>query len=422
MFRERADAGDWYFTCCDDGHALRLALQHSCVFTHGPTSHARRRGATAPAVRGGRDLTLGGDLLLFFVGGALLAVGAELLVRGASRVAAAAGISPLVVGLTVVAFGTSSPELAVTIGSAVQGEPDLALGNVVGSNIVNILLILGLSAVVAPLVVAQQLVRLDVPLLIAVSVVTVLLGLDGALGRLDGMLLVAGLAAYTVFLIWQSRRESAGIRTEYQAGVGEAGDAGGGTWPLNIALVVIGLLLLVLGAEWLLQAAVGFAAALGVSSLVIGLTIVAVGTSLPELATSVLASLRGARDIAVGNVIGSCLFNLLGVLGIGAVLAPDGMAVPVGALTFDMPVMVAVAVAALPVFFTGHVIARWEGAVFVAYYVVYAAYLVLDATRHPVVPAFGAAMVWFVLPLTVLTVLTVVIRAVKLSQRSGMAP
>lgn len=366
-------------------------------------------------------MSVAGALLLFAVGGAALVLGAELLVRGASRLATAAGISPLVVGLTVVAFGTSSPEFAVTLGSAFQGEADVALGNVVGSNILNVLLILGLSAVVAPLVVAQQLVRLDVPIMIAVSIAAILLALDGAISRFDGILLVGGLVAYTAFLVWHSRRETAAIRDEYEEAVGEPEPAPRGGWVLNAGLAVVGLVLLVVGAGWLLDAAVGIADDLGVSSLVIGLTIVAAGTSLPELATSVLASLRGARDIAVGNVVGSNIFNLLGVLGFGSLVAPDGIAVAQGALTFDMPIMAAVAVATLPVFFTGHLIARWEGAVFVGYYVAYTAYLILDATQHPAVPAFGAAMVWFVLPLTVLTLGTLVVRAARQGRSSSAA-
>ena len=353
-----------------------------------------------------------GVVLWFVLGGAALVGGAELLVRGASRLAIAAGISPLVVGLTVVAFGTSAPELAVTVSSAYAGQADVALGNVVGSNIFNVLFILGLSALIAPLVVAQQLVRMDVPLMIGASVLALLLGLDGRIGRLDGLLLFAGIVAYTFFLIRQSRRETASVRVEYEEAFGgEARERS--SWPLNVGLIAAGLGLLVLGSRWLVDAAVTTAQALGVSELVIGLTIVAAGTSLPEVATSVLASLRGERDIAVGNVVGSNLFNLLAVLGLGSLVAPDGVPVPPGALSFDIPVMIAVAVATLPVFFTGYTIARWEGAVFLGYYVAYAVYLVLDATEHHALDEFGAAMAWFVLPLTALTLVIGVVRAVR---------
>lgn len=353
-----------------------------------------------------------GVMLWFVLGGVLLIGGAELLVRGASRLAIAAGISPLVVGLTVVAFGTSAPELAVTVGSAYGGQAEVALGNVVGSNIFNILFVLGVSAVIAPLVVAQQLVRLDVPLMIAASVLVLLLGLDGRIGRLDGLVLFTGIVAYTVFLIRQSRRETAAVQDEYAEAFG--GEERKRASPLvNIALVLVGLGLLVVGAQWLVEAAVTVATALGVSELVIGLTIVAVGTSLPEVATSVLASLRGERDIAVGNAVGSNLFNLLAVLGLGSLVAPDGVPVPPGALTFDIPVMTAVAVAALPVFFSDYTIARWEGTVFLGYYIAYTVYLVLDAIQHHALSEFGAAMTWFALPLTALTLAIVAMRAFR---------
>ena len=355
---------------------------------------------------------------MFVLGGLLLIGGAELLVRGASRLAIAAGISPLVVGLTVVAFGTSSPEMAVTVSSAYAGQADVAVGNVVGSNIFNVLFILGLSAVIAPLVVAQQLVRLDVPLMIGVSLLALVLGLDGVVGRLDGVLLFSGIVAYTLFLIRQSRKETAAVRGEYAEAFG--GEDGKRTprW-MDGLFILVGLALLVVGAGWLVEAAVSTATALGVSELVIGLTIVAAGTSLPEVATSILATIRGERDIAVGNVVGSNIFNLLAVLGLGSIAAPEGVPVPSGAVTFDIPVMIAVAVATLPVFFTGYTIARWEGAAFLAFYVAYSSYLVLDATEHHLLNELGAAMTWFVLPLTAVTLLVLAGRSLR--QRSDVS-
>ena len=347
-------------------------------------------------------------VLLFMLGGVLLVGGAELLVRGASRLAVAVGITPLVVGLTVVAFGTSAPEMAVTVGSAYSGQAEVALGNVVGSNIFNVLFILGVSALIAPLVVAQQLVRFDVPLLIGISTVALLMALDGRIGRIDGAVLFAGIIAYTVFLIRHSRRESAAVVAEYTDAFGAPTAR---ARPLrDIVMVLFGLGLLVLGARWLVDAAVAMATTLGVSELVIGLTIVAVGTSLPEVATSVLATIRGERDIAVGNVIGSCIFNLLSVLGLGGIVAPNGIPVAEGALSFDIPVMIAVAIAALPIFFTGYTIARWEAALFLGYYIAYTGYLILDAADHDLTTHLGAAITWFVLPLTVLTIAATVIR------------
>jgi cation:H+ antiporter len=359
-------------------------------------------------------------VLSFVAGGALLIGGAELLVRGASRLALAAGLSPLVVGLTVVAFGTSSPEMAVTVGSTYAGEADVALGNVVGSNIFNVLFILGVSALIAPLVVAQQLVRLDVPIMIGISVLALLLSLDGTVGRLDGLVLFAGIVAYTLFLIRQSRRETAAVQGEYEEAFG--GEPRKRASPLlDVLLILAGLALLVLGAGWLVEAATLAATALGVSELVIGLTIVAAGTSLPEVATSILATLRGERDIAVGNVVGSNIFNILAVLGLGGLVAPVGIPVPPGALAFDIPVMIAVAVATLPIFFTGYTIARWEGFVFLGYYVAYTVYLVLDSSEHHLLDEFGAAMAWFVLPLTALTLLIGLARAFRARARNGPA-
>jgi cation:H+ antiporter len=351
-------------------------------------------------------------LVLFVAGALLLIAGAELLVRGASRLAAAIGVSPLVIGLTVVAFGTSSPELAVSMQASVSGEPDIAIGNVVGSNVFNVLFILGLSALIAPLIVAQQLVRLDVPLMIGVSVLLLVLALDGRISRFDGLLLTGGIVAYCLFAIRQSRKESPAVRFEYADEFGQ-GAPRASQRLLNILLVVAGLGMLLLGSRWLLSGAVAIAEALGVSTLVIGLTIIAAGTSLPEVATSVIASIRGERDIAVGNVVGSNLFNVLAIVGLSSVVAADGIRVAPAALRFDIPVMIAVSAACLPIFFTGYRIARWEGALFLAYYAGYTFYLILDAAEHDALPAFSAMMGLFVIPLTVVTLAVLTVRALK---------
>ncbi|MFN2371909.1 MAG: calcium/sodium antiporter [Candidatus Krumholzibacteriia bacterium] len=329
----------------------------------------------------------------------LLVVGAEVLVRGAARLAAAAGVSPLVVGLTVVAFGTSSPELAVSVKAALADQAGLAVGNVVGSNIFNVLLILGVSALVAPLLVSRQLLRLDVPVMIGASGLVWLLAADGRLGRVEGAALVLLIVAYTSFLVVQSRRETKAVQQEYAAAVPGAR----GRWALDLVFVAGGLVLLVVGSGWLVDGAAAVARRLGVSDLVIGLTVIAAGTSMPEAVTSVVASLRGQRDLAVGNVIGSNLFNLLAVLGLGSLVAPAGIEVSAAALRFDIPVMTAVALACLPVFFTGQVIARWEGGLFLGYYAAYTAYLVLAATSHDALPVFSRVMLLFVVPLTAVT-------------------
>lgn len=360
-------------------------------------------------------------LLFFVLGLVLLVVGADLLVKGASRIAARLGISSLVIGLTVVAFGTSAPELAVSVTGALNGQADLALGNVVGSNIFNVLFILGVAALVAPLIVQRQLVRLDVPIMIGVSALCWLLAWDGVIGRVDGVLLTIGIVVYTTLLIRMARRQGVAAAAATTVDVETPPAPAGLQDNLLVQLLMIGggLTMLVFGSRWLVDGAVAVAQSLGVSELVISLTIVAAGTSLPELATSVLAAFRGERDIAVGNVVGSNIFNILCVLGLASAIAPGGVAVAPAALSFDIPVMTAVALACLPLFITGGVVSRWEGAVFVLYYVAYTVYLILSAGHHDGLASYGLAMQWVVLPLTALTVLVLLLRDVRRRRRAA---
>ena len=333
---------------------------------------------------------------------AVLVGGGELLVRGASKLAAAMRISPLVIGLTVVAFGTSAPELAVSVQASLAGSADLAIGNVVGSNIFNVLFILGLSALIIPLVVASEFIRRDVPIMIGVSALLLALSLDGNIGRIDGAILFAGIVAYTWWCIRASRKESQPVQEEF-AKEWPAESPGVSSMWINFALIFGGLVLLVAGSTWLLDGAVTIAKSFGVSELIIGLTIIAAGTSLPEVATSVIAAIKGERDIAVGNVVGSNIFNILCVLGLSGMLSPAGVGVSEAALKFDIPVMIAVAIACWPIFVTGHLIARWEGAVFFLYYVAYTVYLILEATGHEWRHTLSNVMLLFVVPLTVVT-------------------
>ena len=348
--------------------------------------------------------------LLLVVGLVTLLGGGEFLVRGASALAAVLKISPLVIGLTVVAFGTSAPELAVTVQATAAGESDLAVGNVVGSCICNVLLVLGVSALVAPLVVASRMVWLDVPIMVASSVAVLVMGWNGHIGRVDGLLLVLALAIYTVWSIQQGRRESREVIEEYEKQVPKVAAVSIATVWIQVGLVVAGLVLLTLGAHWLVNGAVTIARLLGVGELMIGLTIVALGTSLPEVATSVLASARGERDIAVGNVVGSNIMNILCVLGFSGLMSSEGVTVSQTALQFDIPVMIAVAVACLPIFFTGHLIARWEGALFLGYYVAYNLYLIFTAIHYEGMRTFKVIMVGIVIPLTVITLLVEAVR------------
>lgn len=308
--------------------------------------------------------------LLPFLGGlAVLVAGAEALVRGASRLAAALRISPLAIGLTVVAFGTSAPEVAVSVTAGLRGEGDLAAGNVVGSNIVNTLLILGLSALVAPLAVHAQVVRRDIPFMIAVSLLVPAVLWNGVAGRLEGAVLLALLVAWVVLLFRWSRGEATELARDVPAPTGAVRLAG------NAALVVGGLAGLAVGARWMLAGAVELARLAGLDERTIGLTLVAVGTSLPEVAASLMAAWRGERELAVGNVVGSNVFNVLCVLGCAAVVSPGGVHVSPGLLRLDVPVMLVAAFVCLPLARTGSTISRAEGTFLLAGYLAYTAFL-----------------------------------------------
>ena len=349
-------------------------------------------------------LTLGAGLVL-------LAAGGELLVRGSARLAAGWGVSPLVIGLTVVAFGTSAPELAVSLQSVRAGSADLAVGNIIGSNIFNVLFILGGAALVAPLVVSRRVVWVEVPVVIGISALVWLLAGDGWLGRADGVVLLLVMALYLGWLLRSS------LSTPEPSEPAVDGPAPGGVGA-SVLTALAGLGLLLAGARWLVDAAVSLAASLGVSDAVIGLTIVAAGTSLPEVAASLVATVRGQRDIAVGNVLGSNIFNATVILGTTTV-AGGGLPVSAGVATFDLVVMVAAAVACLPIFVTGHTIARWEGVLFLAYYLAYTTYLVLDATDHDRLPHFRDAMLFFAVPLTAITLVVLMTRTLLSKGRAG---
>ncbi|MDX1532307.1 MAG: calcium/sodium antiporter, partial [Rhodothermales bacterium] len=308
-------------------------------------------------------LSVGGGL-------ALLWLGAEALVRGAAALAVRFGLSPLLVGLTVVAFGTSAPELVVTAQAALDGAGGIAVGNVLGSNICNVALILGLSALVRPLRVEAQLLRLDIPLAIAVSVLVTVLLLDQEVSRVEGGGLVAGVLVYVVYSVWQGRRKRGAVPEALLEGLPRPK----GMLLRDVLLVGMGLGLLAVGARALTSGAVGIAEVMGVPEAVIGLTIVALGTSMPELATSTVAAVRGAGDLAIGNVIGSNLFNLLGILGTAALIEPL-WAPGIGGV--DLFVMTATAALMLPLARTGHELSRGEGALLLLSYVSYLVYLVV---------------------------------------------
>lgn len=362
--------------------------------------------------------------LLLIAGLIALVVGAELLVRGASALAAAFGISALIIGLTVVAFGTSAPELAVSVLSSARGQADIALGNVVGSNIFNVLFILGISAVIVPLAISRQLIRVDVPLMVGASGLLLLLAGNGHINRVEGLVLFGGLLSYLSVCYVLSRRAEtqAPVAPELPSArhpedppvvVPQAAAVRPGWLRLgqHLLLIMAGLALLVLGSHWLVEAAVTLARWLGASELVIGLTIIAAGTSLPEVATSIVAAVRGERDIAVGNVVGSCIFNILGVLGLSAAVSPQGVQVASQALQFDIPVLLAVAVLCLPFFMGERLISRWKGSVLLGGYVAYTVALLLLAQDPTRVQSFRTGLIAVAVPVLGMAFSAVILRS-----------
>jgi cation:H+ antiporter len=366
--------------------------------------------------------------VMLVVGLAMLVAGGHALVQGADGLARAIGMSPLVVGLTVVSFATSAPELAVTVDASLSGSPGLAVGNVVGSNMANILLVLGVAGLILPLAVRTPVIRRDIPVMIGLSVLLLVMSIGGRVSQLEGGLLLALLVAYVAWTIVRSRQagdtEGAGesgagddVVSDAVADDSDADPAAGGhddaeggrprgtNVPVGILYVAGGVAMLVIGARWLVSAATDIAVDLGVSELVVGLTVVALGTSLPELATSVIAAIRGEIEMAVGNVVGSNIFNIGSVMAVTALVTPGGVPVEASAVRFDLPLMLAVALALLPIAFTGFVVARWEAALFTLYYVAYGAYLLLDSTAHDALPGFSVAMLGFVMPITALTLI-----------------
>ncbi|MFJ9991436.1 calcium/sodium antiporter [Pseudomonas putida] len=336
----------------------------------------------------------------------LLVIGAELLVRAALRLATRLHVRPLIIGLSLVAFGSTAPQLTVSLQAAYQGAPDVAVGSVIGSNIFNVLVILGLAALIIPLRVSRQLVRLDIPLMIAASAVVYLLAANGELGRLEGGLLLLGLLGYLGMLWHQSRHYA---RT-YPA-PDTARRSPGRFWSTVVLQTLFGLVLLSLGGHLLLEAAVEVATDLGLSERIIGLTVVAVCTSLPELAAALIAALRGEREIAVGTVIGSNLFNLLAVLGLTALTTPEPLTISPNALAFDLPVMLGVAVLSLPVFYSGYRITRAEGLVFLALYLAYGLHVVAFTTGMPLAGRLERLMLFYVMPVLAVVLLYTTLRA-----------
>ena len=323
------------------------------------------------------DVEIIKQLAILIIGFALLVKGADLFVDGASGIAKKFGISELIIGLTIVAMGTSAPEAAVSIAAAAKGSAGISIGNVIGSNIMNIFIILGVVAAIVPLKIERSTVRYEMPFTILVTAVFVLMGRDGLITRLDGAILWAGLLLYIAYLLRQAKQKPAEAPAQAETGAASAATAepaaevpaeAPSIWKL-IALTIAGLAVILVSSDYAVDAAVALAKIFNISDRVIGLTIVALGTSLPELVTSVTAALRGNADLAVGNVVGSCIFNLLFVLGTSALILPIPCAPN---FLSDAYVAVGATVLLLIFGYTQMKIARWEGALLVACYAAYA--------------------------------------------------
>lgn len=352
------------------------------------------------------------DYFLLVLGLVLLVSGADALVKGAARLASIIGIPSLVIGLTVVAFGTSAPELAVSIKSVVSNKSELAVANVIGSNIFNILFILGLSAIITPLTISKQLIRQDVPIMVMLSALVFYMSMDSQLSVRESGLLVILLITYTAFLFIQGKRSE---RTALESENDEVDALTSGSfsiWQSSLWLL-LGLMLLIIGSNLLVNNAVNIARTFEVSEEIIGLTIIAIGTSLPEVVTSIVASIKGQRDIAVGNVIGSNTFNLLAVLGISGVVSDFGLLESTQLVKQDLPIMLGVAVLCLPLMFTGAVLSRLEGMLFFGLYILYSSFLIGVVRNSDWLPALKNVTWAVILPITTVVVIAALIRDLR---------
>lgn len=339
-------------------------------------------------------------LLILALGLGITFLGAESFVTGASRLARALRIPPVVIGLTIVALGTSAAEVAVALNAVVTDHSTMAVGNIVGSNICNVLLILGIASLITPLRVADRLVRFDIPVMILASVLVFGMAYDGRLDRSEGIasLILAGLYFFAIFQ----------VRSVSTFDDREESPRPTGRPPVAFAMVIAGAFLLYLGARFVVSGATDVARVMGASELVIGLTILAIGTSLPELAATVSSLRRAETDLVVGNIVGSNVVNLLVVLGLTATASDASLLIPVAVTSFDLPILCVVAFACFPIFSTNYAIERWEGFVFLLYYAIYIAYLMLDQSGHADLALYRIAILAFVGPLAVLTIAVVI--------------
>lgn len=337
-------------------------------------------------------------IIWFIVGLAALIGGAEILVRAVTRLASILGISKLIIGLTVVAFGTSAPELAVSIQAGIDGQTDLMLGNIIGSNISNSLLILGIASLVIPIKVNVSIIKSDLPIMIGITMLVFYFALNGGISFWECLILSGLLITYLIYLARQGNPMSDEIPEKAEKKLSSS--------LLYLFICVIGFILLIMGARWMIESALIFAEMAGVSELVIGLTVVAVGTSMPEIVVVLIAALKKERDIAVGSIIGSNILNLLAVLGVSGLFIQGSIPVQEILLHFDIPILIAVSLLFLPIFYTGHRLTRWEGGILLFFYISYIFYLYLSSTQNDLLSNFSFWMAYLVIPVIIVLIFT----------------
>lgn len=343
--------------------------------------------------------------IVFVIGLVALVYGADLFLKGVDAFGIKWRISPVIMGLTVVAFATGAPELAISIKAAANGSADLVLGNIIGSNIANILLIIGIGSVMKAIAITPRILKVDLPIVLFVSLVLYWISSDGSLSKLDGVILISMLIAYSIFTFFQIKKSRAEhkIVDLYEPNINPDNlDDGLKFYAINLGWLAIGLVMIVMGSDWMVDSAIEIATLFGISELIIGLTIVSIGTSLPEVATSIAIIRKGNPESAIGNVLGSNLYNVLLTLGITILITPQVLQVSSIAINFDLPIMVGVIILCFPIFITGMKITRSEGVVFLLYYASYLTILTLDAISSPYSESFDFAMIWIVIPATAL--------------------
>jgi len=338
---------------------------------------------------------------ILLIGLLLLGLGGDILIRGSVALADRTGISRLLIGLTIISIGTSAPEFAISAYASWLGKTDIALGNIIGSNIFNVLFALGIAAIISNLRIHRKTNIIDVPIMLGISVLAYVMSFTGNINRWSGLVLFTIFIVFNLFLIFYERKhpgEAAEISAEAEELLKHKKSI-----PVSIVFIVIGLILLAVGSKVLVKGAEDLARLMHLSELIISLTIVAIGTSVPEAITAMIAAFHRETDMAVGNIIGSNIANISGVLGLSALLAPHGIAVPIEVLQFDFPLMLASSFACLPIFYTGHQVSRGEGIILLTYYILFITYVILRATHHPDLNLFNDALLFFCAPLTILT-------------------